>query len=338
MLQRKLKNTLSKTEVRSAFSDEMPKYQTIKNDIITMINRGYYKEGQRIDSVRTLASHYNVSIQVIQMAIAELESLEYVCTVPKSGMYVNPQKKSGPFNKIGIFIRKHPIYDQGKILESLGHMIRKYDYIPVVGGDWDEPYTLDEWLDSKSLDGVFLLGVLEEDDITPLIRHRLPYLVLGNHNIDSSHPQMTLDVYAISYKIFRESLACYKGKKLGAVFGFESSRGDRERRQAMVDAWRAINDGVVDESLFRFSTIDGYDEALSLISEENLDLFFTCDGPMEGYRRYRFLHPDTPQPTILSFIKPGSNRPDYVTTLPYRKFDYDYAKAVRLLVRMIQKS
>lgn len=322
------------TDVRSAFSDAMPKYRTIEYDMITLINRGIYAPGMKMDSIRDLAGYYDVSIQVIQMAVAELEKLGYIYTVPKSGMYVTERKKTGPFHCLGIFVLNYPVYQSGIMIETLAEEIQKRSYSILLGGNFEKDYTLDEWLERKHVDGVFLLGVVEETDLLPLIRRKIPYFIFGNHNIAPSHPQMTLNVYAQDYKTFVKTLPAWKGRKIGAIFGIPESRGDRERRQAMIDAWNLVN-GSVDESLFLFSEIDGYKETEELIEKRQVEFLFIGGGPLAGYRRYFFLHPEQPKPNLVLFEKKDLKTIPNVSYIPFHLKDFKYKKAVSRMFSML---
>ena len=74
-------------KARSDQSVFSPQYMTVANDIIKRIFDGEYRPASKLPSMRTLAKKYGVSVQVVLSALQGLQSLNYIESIPKKGVY-----------------------------------------------------------------------------------------------------------------------------------------------------------------------------------------------------------------------------------------------------------
>jgi len=66
----------------------MTLYETLACDLKAQIERGFFKAGNKLPSVRQLSSEHQVSIATVQEAYRVLEAQQYVEAKPKSGYFV----------------------------------------------------------------------------------------------------------------------------------------------------------------------------------------------------------------------------------------------------------
>ena len=64
---------------------EMNKYKTIVQDILSGIEKGDFKRGQKLPSIRKLSEKYQCSKDTVQKAMLELKYQNAIYAVEKSG-------------------------------------------------------------------------------------------------------------------------------------------------------------------------------------------------------------------------------------------------------------
>ena len=67
---------------------KVPIHEQIQNQILRFIDAGVLKPGDRLPSVRTLASENGINPNTVARAYSELEKNGYVYNLPKKGVYV----------------------------------------------------------------------------------------------------------------------------------------------------------------------------------------------------------------------------------------------------------
>ena len=71
---------------------EMNKYKTIIQDILSGIEKGDFKRGQKLPSIRKLSEKYQCSKDTVQKAMLELKYQNAIYAVEKSGYYILEDK------------------------------------------------------------------------------------------------------------------------------------------------------------------------------------------------------------------------------------------------------
>ena len=66
----------------------IPLPQQLKDALLARIEQGYYKPGERIDTVRKLAAEFGVSSLTVQKACKLLEDENCLISMPQSGLFV----------------------------------------------------------------------------------------------------------------------------------------------------------------------------------------------------------------------------------------------------------
>ena len=93
-------------------------YRQIKNQMIRFIETGVLRSGERIPSVRSLASELGINPNTVQKAYMELEKEGWVYNIPKKGVYVQGRPKGAkPSDPVKEALQKWK--DQGLSKEAL---------------------------------------------------------------------------------------------------------------------------------------------------------------------------------------------------------------------------
>ena len=77
------------------YRDTRPIYEQIKESFKRLIVTGAMASGDKLPSVRTLATQLSINPNTIQRAYNELESEGYTCSVPGKGSFVAPAEDAG---------------------------------------------------------------------------------------------------------------------------------------------------------------------------------------------------------------------------------------------------
>jgi GntR family transcriptional regulator len=91
------------------YRDSKPIYEQIKDRFRTLIISGVIEEGERMPSVRSLASSLSVNPNTIQRAYRELEQEGYLLSIPGKGSIATHSKEADQHRKEELFreIRKN---------------------------------------------------------------------------------------------------------------------------------------------------------------------------------------------------------------------------------------
>lgn len=76
------------------YRDRRPIFEQVKDGFRNLIISGVLKEGERMPSVRDLASQLAINPNTIQRAYRELETDGYICTVPGKGSFVSQRDEA----------------------------------------------------------------------------------------------------------------------------------------------------------------------------------------------------------------------------------------------------
>ena len=75
------------------FRDSRPIYEQVQDNLRRLMVTGALQEGEKLPSVRALASSLAINPNTIQRAYEALEAEGYVCSVPGKGSFVAPGAK-----------------------------------------------------------------------------------------------------------------------------------------------------------------------------------------------------------------------------------------------------
>ncbi|OGV55619.1 MAG: hypothetical protein A2X49_02620 [Lentisphaerae bacterium GWF2_52_8] len=156
-----------------------------------------------------------------------------------------------------------------------------------------------EWLDRKrDLDGVLVTGYATDEDLQELVRRRLPYMVMGNLDIDSAHPQERIDLVLGIKNAVLPRLCPFAGKRVAALISSALFSAARETAEGIKEALRDAG-AVFDERLIMHCEGDGYQETARLLSEFKPDVVYVHGETYSGYARYFRLHQKMARPYTI---------------------------------------
>ena len=81
------------------YRDRRPIFEQVKDGFRNLIISGVLKEGERMPSVRDLASQLAINPNTIQRAYRELETEGFICTVPGKGSFVSQRDEAAEKRK-----------------------------------------------------------------------------------------------------------------------------------------------------------------------------------------------------------------------------------------------
>lgn len=268
--------------------------------LISDIRDGTYRPGEKMASVRQLAEKYQVGRQVALSAITFLCKRNYLYTLHGSGTYVNPHHVRGLFYRLGWFSNKVNLGSGGAYWYALAlHLLQKKDFNLIFGNNFEEDFTLQEWVKRKSnLDGLFLQGMVDEKLLKYLKTHKIPYVVMGNYDISPEHPQAFFNINAIYEKSLPELFRKKQWKELAILAADCSLRADRETVEIIQKIASAHNVECSGELLMRTGG-DGYDEIRQLLKKRTPDALLIIGEHWVGMQKFRDRHPEIKLPAII---------------------------------------
>ena len=166
-------------KARSDQSVFSPQYMTVANDIIKRIFDGEYRPASKLPSMRTLAKKYGVSVQVVLSALQGLQSLNYIESIPKKGVYVSADIRPARFYRIAVFVLNLSPFAYGGILYPLNQALERAGYSMIIGMNFDGGLSLRHWLNYKrNLDGLIVLGTPTQKQVAQFNSIKIPYILL----------------------------------------------------------------------------------------------------------------------------------------------------------------
>ncbi|MBO5959206.1 MAG: GntR family transcriptional regulator, partial [Lentisphaeria bacterium] len=166
-------------KARSDQSVFSPQYMTVANDIIKRIFDGEYRPASKLPSMRTLAKKYGVSVQVVLSALQGLQSLHYIESIPKKGVYVSADIRPARFYRIAVFVLNLSPFAYGGILYPLNRALERAGYNMIIGMNFDGGLSLRHWLNYKrNLDGLIVIGTPTQKQVAQFNSIKLPYVLM----------------------------------------------------------------------------------------------------------------------------------------------------------------
>lgn len=278
----------------------MPQCQAIANHLISEIRNGHYKPGEKLKSVRSIADQYGVGRQIALSAIQLLARNNLVYTEKGSGTFVRHDLRTDRYNRIGLFInRMNPAYSW-ETLKTAGEMLAKENYSLILGANFEEDFTLSDWLKKKTeLDGILLEGLLDDKLLKSVSAAGIPYVVIGNYDIDAKHPQATADIKDFLCSNLAVSIRKSGCRKIGAILGSPDLRADRESAEGVTAAIKEA--GLpVDRSLIRQCEEDAYADIVYLLenAEPRPDFIFVHGIYAASLQKYFANHDPSHRPYV----------------------------------------
>lgn len=124
------------------FADKRPIYEQAKEKIRELIIKGILKEGDKLPSVRDLASSLVVNPNTVQKAYSELEKEGYVYSVVARGIYVSDITAMSRKNDLRVDELFESVLQQTREMKFLG--VKKDDIISRITELFDKEESLND--------------------------------------------------------------------------------------------------------------------------------------------------------------------------------------------------
>ncbi len=249
---------------------------TIYHHVMERIRNGKYKPGEKIESIRTLSARFNFQRGIGLYALRRLVDDGTLYSEPHRGFFVYPTLDSRRYYRIGYFLNEHDPMRSGANIQAVNLAVLQHGYRAILGMNFREDTTLADFLtDFPNLDGVILDGIVTEKVVSIAKRFRIPYLVLGNHDISPEHPQKRIPVRQRFFEAFSKALEPYQGKRGGFMIGDLQQTNEQEAAAGLKDAFRYNHIRFSEKDILECSNNgDNIGGCLDLIQNNHLD--FLC--------------------------------------------------------------
>ena len=276
------------------------KYLGIYREIKEKIRRGEYKPGDRIESVRSISGRYGFQRGIGLYALEMLVEEGILYSIPKSGFFVNPELDVRRYYAIGYFLNDSNPMKSGVSITAVQKTALRHGYRVIFGMNYQQDTTLKDFLQEyPDIDGIVLDGALDEKTVQQAALFRLPYLVLGNHDISPEHPQKRIPVAERFRAAFSPALKPFAGKRAGLLYG-------SKRYSSNLDAVRGIREafaenGIISEDDWQIEcgTTNDYANCLYLIREVKPDILCMWGDSSDAYRTSMHLMKDQKLPVVI---------------------------------------
>ncbi len=272
----------------------------VARDLIGKIQSGAYRPGDKLESIRNLASKYGVGRQVVLSALNRLASLDYVYAEPRSGVFVNPELEPERSFRLGFFVNRVDPSISGRTLNLLNQAACAVGYHLVFGFNHEEDFTLADWLARRRmLDGLLVTGLVDDTVLKEIAAEHLPYTILGHYDIPDEIPQVKADIRKVVSRVLTPILTPFAHRRIASVVGPWELRADRELAEAIREVYRRIGCRDTD-GLVLHCPNDGYADIAELIETERPDVVYVHgQSQLTGYYRYFHLHPKETRPYTI---------------------------------------
>jgi DNA-binding transcriptional regulator YhcF (GntR family) len=278
-----------------------PKCQILARHLIEEIRAGVYKPGQKMASIRKVAEQYGLGRQVVLSAFDSLAKRNYIYTEIGRGSFVNSDLKQGKFYRLGFFVNRQNIANQGLLLNELCIAAQKNGYELILGNNFESESNFAEWLEKEhQLDGIIVTGVIDDGFLENVRKAHLPYVVIGNYDIAEFHHQVINDIQSKLINSLSPILNKLNVKSCSGVFSDSSFRADREIRKAFKTVLSKAGIDVHSE-LIPCTSDDGYRLA-ALLHESSVKpelIYIYYDKHARGFQKYYSINNYKSRPKII---------------------------------------
>ena len=319
----------------STRSPHAPQCVQFARYLIGEIQSGRIRPGEKLNSVRNLSERFHIGRQIVLSAFTLLVKQNFVCSEARRGFFVNPEIQHGYFYRIGFFINRNNPAPYG----CLPHLYRaalRYGWQIIPGTNFEEDFELDDWLErKKDLDGVILSGTVDENLLKGVSSGLLPYVVLGNYDIDPRHPQVTSKNRNITRLLVRE-LKRHHCRRIAVLCGpaylhNERLCGTALQNFLMESGWGQEEVRVV------YAHDDGYPEIDRIMREWAPEALFFYGEHCLGWRRFLHRNPDIKPPLVIinSGWDEALTKEEYDVCLTRPEYEGLEERAVRRLLELL---
>ena len=200
--------------------------QEIAGRISESIYTGRLLAGEKLGSIRCLASRFGVGRQVILSAIGLLSDDGLVVTKAKTGTYVNPNLDrrlvKDRTKRIGLLNwRINKPSPNAFSIRLLQNVLRTAPHHNSEVFWRAEPAAFDpvQWVTEARLDALLVTGRVDDSLVRTLNQARVTYLVVGNYELKAPANQISMDLVHDTRIVLGSLLGRHQFRRLGLAVG-----------------------------------------------------------------------------------------------------------------------
>lgn len=212
---------------------EKPKYQTLKEYIINVIQDGKIKQDEQIYSENELAEKFNISRQTVRQAIGELVNDGWLYRIQGKGTFVNSTNISNAPKIIGVIISFLDNYIFPSIVQGIEQKLAKENYnifLSCTYNRYEKEKTCIENLLNQNISGVIVESVKSSfpnpniELYQKLAEKGIPILFIHSLYTDFQCSYLVQDDKKAGY-IATKYLIDNNHKNIGGIFKFDYKQG-----------------------------------------------------------------------------------------------------------------
>ena len=275
------------------------------------INSGCYRPGEKMESVRLLASRLGVGRQIVLYALGQLVKRGILVSSARRGYYISPDFRPNRFHRIGLLVNDiNPL--RSPINEALYFAALYYGYQLILLNNFESGIPAEKLLeDVHDLDGVIVTGRQITDTVlSDIAKSKIPYVVLGHYDISDKHPSEWINDHGESMKKLAAFITRRHISSAVLIMGPRSSVSERGISNNYQNFIAESNPECKIEIVF--AKDDGYQECRTLLTAPAPPQLLIFAGEhVAGYRKFAEEYPEIPRrypyPATLLFYHPASS-------------------------------
>ncbi len=241
-----------------------PKYAVVQEWIKSEINKGTYKNGEKMLSENELMEKFNFSRQTIRLAISNLENQGYLEKIKGSGTYVrikgnNSTKET---RNIGVIITYLDEYIFPEIIKGIENVLSENNYNITLGITYNKVEKETSILNSlinKKVDGIIVEGTKSaipnpNKEIYAQLKKNIPCVFINGGYPEVDIPLCSMNDVEGGY-IAANYLIERGHKKIGAVFKSDDMPGHK-RYEGFMNAMHRYNIPIDEKNILWYTTED----------------------------------------------------------------------------------
>lgn len=265
---------------------DTPKYAVVQEWIKNEINKGHYKDGEKIHSENELMAKFNFSRQTIRLAIANLEAQGYLEKIKGSGTYVRmsntiTEKES---HIIGVILNDFNTFTHSEILRGIDKVLTKHNYNISLGITYNkfekETHVLNSMIENN-VDALIVEGCKTavpspNKEIYKQIKEKIPCLFINGCNKELDMPIIAVDDVEAG-TMATDYLISMGHKNIAAILKSDDIQGHK-RYEGYVNSLIKANINVNDNNIMWYNTEDSDDIFDIILKQVFFKRFINCSA------------------------------------------------------------
>lgn len=274
--------------------ENKPKSQQIAEYIEQEIKSGVLKPGDRLPSVRSLASKLSVGRQIVLSAFEILSKQNILLSKVGSGTVVNPEftfQTETAIMRIGLYCHHldWSSINNSNVLAGVSEAGFEHNH-EIITAHSKEGLDLNKWSTTHALHGMLLAGEVDDELIENATRTGIPFVVIGNYKLTEKVNAVEVDLQSLIYSATAELVKKSDIKKIAAITGPENYLSTQQIVSGVENSIKDLNLKTKLQPVYSPDE-DGYSEMDKLFSSEDKpDAVLIVRQAFTGAARWLFEH------------------------------------------------